>query len=374
MISKAPHTTAVIVNYHSAEFTLQAVRSILDSQSLGPIDVYVVENSGDKSERSLLQDRLPKEATLRINDANVGFGAACNQIFYETESDFFLLLNPDAMLVGYSLQRLQHGLLENEQVGAITPQAFWDEDLQFFIPPAQSPGLFMLQPELGRLGEGNFIYYGIQKAWRRYTLRAWQAKDSIMVGNICGGHVLLKRTAVQESGGLFDPRFFLYFEDTDLFIRMRKAGYELLLEPQARVIHHYDQCDPSNRGNKKLLMVQSHEQFVQKHAMKRHDLAKRILRSCGHMKVRQDMCPASVINDPSQISVPEALQKNWLFEWSPNPDFIPSVGYFGQGSWFFFPRKGQEKLGPGRYFMRISRPFVLNCQAKNYCWIKQGES
>ena len=78
--------------------------------------------------------------------------------------------------------------------------------------------------------------------------------------------ILLKIQAVKEAGGLFDPAFFLYYEDTDLFLRLKKAGYGLLLEPRARAIHHFDQCAQDKTDKKRNTLQHSARIFMEKHA------------------------------------------------------------------------------------------------------------
>ena len=53
------------------------------------------------------------------------------------------------------------------------------------------------------------------------------------------------------------------------------------------------------------------------------------------------------------LIIPKHFWKGWLFEWSPNSDFIPSIGKFGTGPEMLFPEKMWQLLAPGRYYGRI---------------------
>jgi len=59
---------------------------------------------------------------------------------------------------------------------------------------------------------------------------------------------------------------------------------------------------------------------------------------------------------PFVLEVPEKLRKGWLFEWSPNPDFVPSAGRFGKGPCMDFPEDCWAMLAPGQYFGRLGSP------------------
>ena len=67
-------TLAIIINFRSFLLTLQAVRSVLESQSLGSVTVVVVDNSGLPEEAERLRLNLPSSVFLRVNAKNVGFG------------------------------------------------------------------------------------------------------------------------------------------------------------------------------------------------------------------------------------------------------------------------------------------------------------
>lgn len=73
--------------------------------------------------------------------------------------------------------------------------------------------------------------------FRSRSIKQWRACHPFRVNALSGGHVLLKRSAVSKAGGLFDPAFFMYWEDSDLMQRLRSAGFSLYLEPRASCIH-----------------------------------------------------------------------------------------------------------------------------------------
>jgi GT2 family glycosyltransferase len=316
-------TLAIVVNYKVAGLTLRAVQSVLDSASLGPVHVVVVDNSEDKEEAERLRSNLPSGVELLVSQENIGFGRACNQAFEEFPEELILLLNPDARLFPGCLARLQKTLLSNKRVAAVGPRIFWDEESKFCLPPSYPPNLFIFQPVLATWGPQAKINRLISALWRRHSIKVWRSKRPVKANNLSGGHVLLKRKAVRRVGGLFDPRFFLYFEDTDLFVRLRKAGYSLIIDPRAEAIHYYDQCGQHNWQEKRALMVMSHRIFLE------------------------------------NLEVPEKLRKGWLFELSPNPDFVPSAGRFGKGSCMDFPENCWAMLAPGQYFGRLGSPMGI---------------
>lgn len=349
-------TTVAIVNYFSSETALYSVASVLKSSSKGRVRVVVVDNSCDRHERKVLSDGLPDGAVLKINDENIGFGRACNQVFAESEDPFFMLLNPDAMLVGDALAKMQEAATD-PGIGAVTPQAFLDDALQMYMPPAHPHPLFLLQGHLSRPGFHSVLHRLVMRLWRRQSLRVWTAKGPQIVNNICGGHVLLRRDAVLRAGGLFDERFFLYFEDADLFLRMRKNGSRLVLEPHAKVIHYYDQCGQEQWRKKRMLMGQAYALYVQKHLRRGQYFGGKLVSLMSRvMPGRSIDASFQQVEFSSALQIPDIIQGKWLLELSPNPDFIPAVGRFGGEREWRVPGECLKRLSPGRYYARLGKP------------------
>ena len=109
-------TLSITINYKSSALTLRAVQSVLDSESLGPVQVVVVDNSEDEAERERLRDSLPSGVILLVSPENIGFGRACNLAFERFEADQIMLLNPDARLLPGCLSRLQQMLSASDLV------------------------------------------------------------------------------------------------------------------------------------------------------------------------------------------------------------------------------------------------------------------
>lgn len=323
---------------------------------MGPVRVVVVDNSEDREEAEKLQRCLPPGVVLLASPENIGFGRACNLAFEQFEGDQVLLLNPDARLLPGCLRHLQQLLSSSPRVGAVSPQIFWDDALNFYLPRSIPTALFEFQEAFSSLNPQAPINRFLSAAWRYSCIRVWQSRHPVRVSNLSGGHVLLKREAVIRAGGLFDPGFFLYFEDTDLFVRLRKRGYLLLVEPRAKVVHYVDQCG-EDRAWKQQMMVRSRARLLEKHASGFSRCAGKTAGRLGlGLRGRSKGVPPPNFTAPFVLNVPPSLQKKWLFEVSPHPNFVPSAGRFGKGPRMVFPQKQWNLMAPGQYFGRLGSP------------------
>jgi len=301
------------------------------------VQVVVVDNSEDRNEAERLRSFLPSGVALHVNPENVGFGRACNLAFEEFCGEQVLLINPDAQLLPGCLLRLQKTLASTEKIGAVSSQIFWDDSLRFYLPSSYPLPLFGLQAFSDAWGPYSHISRFQSAIWRYHSIRVWQSKKPVRVNNLSGGLVLLKRAAVERAGGLFDPRFFLYFEDTDLFIRLRKAGYSLLIEPTAKAIHHYDQCGQENLERKRLFMERSYRLLLEKHHGGVRSLIGKIMSHLvrhgnggGKQGFYQD------VTSPFVLEVPVHLQAGCSLRSVPTPilSLVP-LGLAEDHSWSF---------------------------------------
>ena len=362
-------TLAIIVNYKSFALTLRAVQSILESESLGPVSIVVVDNSGLPEEAERLRLDLPPSVILRVNAENMGFGFACNQAFEEFTGDGILLINPDARLLPGCLKQLQKTLFFTRNVAAVSPQLFWDDGQIFYLPPSYPMALFEFQILLSAWGPQAWINRFISFLWRRRSIRVWRSQKRVEVSNLSGGLALLNRAVVEKSGGLFDPRFFLYFEDTDLFLRLRNHGFRLLIEPRAGAVHYYDQCGRDQWEEKRRLLAESHAVFLEKHQKAWNTSLKRVLERFFSPAVEQNGITSPVFRKPFSLKVPPRFHKEWLFEWSPNPDLIPSAARFGAGPEMHFPETCWKLLSPGKYFGRLGGVKRLGTPFQKVSWV-----
>lgn len=366
---KVVETLVIIVNYNLADLTIEAVRSVLDSDSLGSCRVVVVDNSEDSVEAGRLRSLLPKGVELLVPPENLGFGRACNLALKDFSGDFILLLNPDARLLPGCLLHLQQTLLEKEKVAAAGPQVFWDNACSCYLPPPSPPFMFLFTPAMVKIPSWSWVKRLMNRVWRHHAVKIWRSKAPLKTGNLSGGHVLLKRAAVEDAGGLFDPRFFLYFEDTDLFIRLRKAGYTLIFDTRAKVVHHYDQSARHETGLKRQLFMESHEKFCRKHLVGGKRWLYMLLQGVSRRwRKKTGSAEGPVFTAPFKLEVPPSMRENWLFEWSPVPDFIPAAGMFGRGDFLDFSADYWNLLAPGRYYGRLGRPGALSSYVHRLCW------
>jgi len=340
---------AILVNYHCANLLVDAVRSIANDPACDRI--HVVDNSEDAAEAACLGAQLPSHVKLTISERNLGFGAACNSAFADDDSDCILLLNPDARLLPGALARLKETLAGNQKLGGVGPRIYWDDECRFLLPPTTFPSavnhfMDLLEPYATTLQDWR------ARCFRQRALFEWRTTQPVRVQALSGGHVLLKRTAVEAAGGLFDPRFFMYWEDSDLMCRLTHAGFELRLEPRAHAIHHYEHSPSKDR-----LIGQGWPIYASKHfAGWGWQLLEKWLQKLPTPTPTQRPAPqvlSQTQNQDVEIDVPLSHQSGWLLEYSPAASFVPSVGLIGTGSVARLPAQLRARFSGRDFYVRL---------------------
>ncbi|MCL4833838.1 MAG: glycosyltransferase [Caldilineaceae bacterium] len=145
---------------------------------------------------------------------------------------FVYFLNPDTELLPNSLWILYAGIAHDASIGVIGPQLrYGDGSLQSTRRrfPGRFTGFFE-STWLGRLWPGN--------PWaRRYCVDDWSPTVRQDVDWLVGAALLVRGEVLAGVGG-FDPGFFMYSEETDLCKRVKDAGWRVVYEPGAMVIHY----------------------------------------------------------------------------------------------------------------------------------------
>lgn len=334
--------TVIIVNFYCHSLTVRAVSSVLADQPSA--QVIVIDNSQSEIEAQSLRCHLPQQAELYISPENIGFGKACNLGYLHAKHDMIMLLNPDAFVLKGCIEELENFLVNTPQAGAVSPMTFWDANKNWILSPAlfQSPLTEFLSAVSSRW---TWLGQLVSIKNRKWALKCCFSNKPVRQKMLSGGLVLLSRTAISAAGGLFDPVFFMYYEDSDLCQRMTRSGFNLFLLPSAHAVHEW--CASSDKNH---LAVISRAVYMEKHFSGSFwcDLKRMLERFKSVSRP-----PNTVEQNGRIVSIPRRLSNGWIVELSPNPFFIPSFYVAGHGLELEISSELWSRFGPGRYWIRV---------------------
>jgi len=214
----AVHTTVVMVTYNSALDLPDCLRTLLDLGITGePVELVVIDNASSDGTRSLLAALAARQpnVTLILNDDNRGFARAVNQGLRAASGRWVVLLNPDTRLAPGWLARLRaHAGPDVGAVGPVSNGAGGAQAVRRYLPDWDGA------PEAAT-------------AARLAAAHAGRAVETRALTFFC---TLFPR-AVFDRVGLLDEDFFLNQEDLEFCLRLRLAGYRLLVATDAYVHH-----------------------------------------------------------------------------------------------------------------------------------------
>lgn len=345
---------SIIVNHFGHRLVQSAVESLLRDRP--DMEVVVVDNSVDSQENHQLRQVLDRRVKVITNDSNTGFGAACNAGIASTQAEFIMLLNPDTQVVAGCMDKLQAALERMPWLGAVSPAQLWEPSGRWKLPPAWLPtGMEMWCME--QAWRSRKAAMKMSNAYRNLALRTWQPAGAQVVAQraLSGGAMLLRRSAALQHGSAFDPAFFMYYEDSDLCWRLKRAGWQLAMVPDAYVLHEWE-----HSSAKVDFMEKSKQIYIDKHFAGHGAWQQRTARCMQAAPLAAPLGGEERDSRSLLLDVPPAWHDAWLLEISPSALLIPALGCLGSGPKAEIPRHLMDRLGGGPVHARIgpNRPVI----------------
>jgi Predicted glycosyltransferases len=209
----------VIINYCGAADTIECIDSLLATQGVRK-EIYLLDNASPDESGSILQQHYSGQRDVHVQqmETNVGFGAASNlgaTLALRAQCTHIVLLNNDTVVDQEMLRFLADASDENTVTAPIM--------------------YYYSNPERIWFGGGYFDTYGIPRH------EGFGRIDSGMIAShsieFATGCCMLIPRHVWEMIGGFDEAFFLYWEDVDLSIRMKRQNVDIELIPKAKLWH-----------------------------------------------------------------------------------------------------------------------------------------
>ncbi len=233
------NVSAIIVNYNTGPLTKTCVESLLKQPGGRDMEIIVVDNASSDESVSLLRSDFP-EITVIANKTNAGLSTGVNVGLRRASKEYYLVLNPDIIVLDGAVNNMAAYLDQNPGVGIVggkllSPNGELQSSCFRFYTPVTilQRRTWLGKTRWGRRGVDHFL----MKDYDRNT-----ARD---VDWLMGSCLMSRAAAVKEVGGM-DENFFLYFEDVDWCRRMWQAGWRVTYLPSAEFSHYYQHS--SRRG------------------------------------------------------------------------------------------------------------------------------
>jgi hypothetical protein len=211
--------SVILVNFNDRD-RLRSCLGSLRKQEPVP-EIIVVDNASTDGSGELVAPEFPEARWIALRE-NAGFGRANNAGVRAATGEGLLFLNTDTVVPPGAIRVLGERLSSDSGISAVGP-ALVRSSGRSQVSFGRSVGLF-----------GQSLQKFLLNPFHERTLPHSGRVRS--VGWLSAACLLCRRSAFEAVGG-FDEEFFLYFEDIDLCVRLRKAGGRLLFDPAAKVVH-----------------------------------------------------------------------------------------------------------------------------------------
>lgn len=233
--------SVIIVNYNTTVLTEQCVASIVHFTKEVSYEIIVVDNaSPDRSIENITQ-KFPQVQLLK-SPVNAGFGGANNVGIRMSKGEFVFLLNSDTQLVSNAIASFLTFMRTpaNGNV-AVCGGELYTGTAKRTASFGNFPGWLFAVSSAGLL----YLY---RSYYRRHLDPGVENYDDRIkpVPFVSGADMFIRKKVLDETG-LFDEDFFLYFEETELSYRIHKKGYQSVIIPSVRIIHHEGASGESNK-------------------------------------------------------------------------------------------------------------------------------
>jgi len=204
--------TVISITHHSAAVIGPCMERLRDVPN-----IIIIDNASDDETLDIIGSIVPQAKIVR-NKHGVGYGNAANQGLHLVETEFALMVNPDSIVTSEPVAALLKVADDYPEAGIVCPQSVNDD------------GTVELIHDVNLFRRRDF-----SPPWDKR--RDEPNPQGLLCAEFISGAVNLVRLSAMRDIGFFDPRIFLYFEDDDICLRMRRAGHSLILVADVQIMH-----------------------------------------------------------------------------------------------------------------------------------------
>jgi len=220
--------SVIIVSYNTKDLLRACLHSVVQQAGHISTEVIVVDNGSLDGSREMVRARFPH--VCLVESENVGFAAGCNKGIAIASGRFLLLLNPDTVVLDDALGAFVRFLDAHPRAGAAGGRLL-NPDGSFQHAAFRFPNLWM----------SFFDFFPLNHRLLNSRLngrypREWYIHP-FQIDHPLGACLAVRREVVDQVGAL-DESFFMYCEEIDWCLRIKRAGWEIWYVPDAVIIHH----------------------------------------------------------------------------------------------------------------------------------------
>jgi len=222
----------IVVSTNEAHWLRPCLSTVFEHAGDLALDVVVVDNGSTDGTRELVESEFP--AARVVTSENHGFAHANNRGWLTCEARYALFLNPDTEIVDGTFAELVAALDARPQVGlAGVKQLMGDGSL--FPTIRRFPNVVRATAEA--LGSERWPWRNRWTGERELRMELYERE---LECDWTSGSFMLARREALLGAGILDERFFIYSEEPDLCLRIKKAGWRVLHLPTMTIVHHAD--------------------------------------------------------------------------------------------------------------------------------------
>ena len=209
----------ITVNYNHSSATCNMLES-LAMCNYPNLEIFVVDNASPSDHPEIIKQKFPSVIFIQ-SEVNLGFAGGNNLALRQATGDYIYLINNDTVIPQGNIECLVETLDSDSSIGVVCPKI-----------------MFQTSPKT--------IQFAGYTDMSKYTCRTWcigygeqdnGQYDRIRDTAFAHGAAMMLKREVLDRVGLMNEEYFLYYEETDWSLRIRKAGYRIVYVPDTCILH-----------------------------------------------------------------------------------------------------------------------------------------
>lgn len=217
--------SVITVTWNSAKLIGEQIESVKNGCHNISFEEFVVDNASTDDTADLIAKKYPEVKLIR-NNKNQGFGAPNNTAAQICAGEFLLFLNPDMRVEAGSLDKMVEWMRSHTDVGVASCRLV-DENgvLNTDAQPRRFPEVF---DQLAIILKLPHIFPSVLN---HYLFNEFDANKEQEVDSVRGSFMMMRREIFEKLGFVFDPRYYIWFEDVDTCREVKRLGFKVIHTP-----------------------------------------------------------------------------------------------------------------------------------------------